>query len=110
MTATVPTFSQLRLPPDRDASIQERYEAFAAANPHVYRRLVQLARDLVARGHRKVGMKMLFEVLRWEHAMTTDDPTSDFKLNNDYTSRYARDIMDAEPDLDGVFEIRRLTA
>jgi len=92
-------------------SIDANFEAFHTANPWVYDALVTLARDMVQRdGHRTVGMKMLFEVLRWQYTRQTVDPASEFKLNNNYTSRYARHIMENEPDLDGVFETRHLVA
>lgn len=93
----------------RSGSIEEDFWAFHMANPQVYAGLVRLAREWRARrGSQRVGMKMLFEVLRWHVALTTQGDV--FKLNNNYTSYYARLIMDREPDLDGVFEIRRLHA
>lgn len=91
-------------------SIEADFEAFHAANPWVYTALVRLARDLVERGHRRIGIGMLFEVLRWQWAMSTVDEASEFKLNNSYRSRYVRRIMANCPDLDGVFETRTLTA
>ena len=33
---------------------------------------------------------------------------TEFKLNNDFTSRYARLIMQQEPDLEDFFEVRVL--
>ena len=90
-------------------SIQEAFEEFHAANPHVYDALVRLARQCRARGRRRVGIELLFAVLRWEEFMTTDDPSQDtFKLNDHYTSRYARLILQREPDLEGIFEVRTL--
>lgn len=53
---------------------------------------------------------MLFEVLRWQHAVSTDDPTSPFLLNNNWRSRYARLIAEQEPDLHHAFELRELRA
>lgn len=91
-------------------SIDDAFEAFHDANPWVYNSLVHLARELTAAGRTRIGMKMLFEVLRWQWSLRTTDPTVDFKLNNNYTSRYARLIMDHEPDLMGVFETRALTS
>ncbi len=90
---------------DNYLSIQEKFEAFHRNNPWVYQALRELTADLVQRGVRKIGMKMLFEVLRWQVARTTTD--TDFKLNNIYTSRYAR-LLDAE--FPGVFELRELKA
>lgn len=91
-------------------SIQESFEQFHAANPWVYEALRRLSMELVERGRKKIGIGMLFEVLRWQHARTTVDATSEFKLNNNLRSRYARLLMDQEPDLAGVFEIRELKA
>lgn len=88
------------------SEIADAFQTFDESNPHVYTALVQMARDLVNRGHRRIGMKMLFEVLRWQTAMYTTGST--FKLNNNYTSHYARVIMENEPDLRGVFELRAL--
>lgn len=90
------------------ASIQERFEEFHALNPWVYHRLVVLARDLKRRGRRKLGIGMLWEVLRWQAYAATVDPSSDFKLNDHYRSRYARLIADREPDLADAFETRLL--
>lgn len=91
-------------------SIEGNFLAFHAANPWVYTALVRLARDLHNSGRRKVGIGMLFEVLRWQWTRATTDQASDFKLNNNYRSRYARLIMRQEPDLDGVFDTRILHA
>lgn len=72
----------------------------------VYQKLVELARKGVSRGRTKLGIKMLYEVVRWEIFLETNDP--DFKLNNNYHSRYARLIMSSEADLVGVFDVREL--
>lgn len=80
---------------------------FHHANPNVYTRLVKMARDWKVQGHTKAGINMLFEVLRWEHGMTTRDK-SGFKLNNNYAPHYARLIMGNNEDLVGFFELRKL--
>lgn len=91
-------------------TIDEAFRLFHAANPWVYDALVRLARDMHERGRRRLGIGMLFEVLRWQWFRGTLDPSSDFKLNNNYRSRYARMIATYEPDLADIFEMRRLTA
>jgi hypothetical protein len=96
-----------KLPPF-GGTIQERFEDFRATNPHVEASLVRLARQAHRRGHRKIGIELLFAVLRWETMMKTNDPSSGFKLNDHYTSRYARLLMDKYPDLEGLFETRQL--
>jgi hypothetical protein len=87
-------------------SILERFDKFHTENPQVYRSLVQLARDMRSnRADRKIGMKMLFEVLRWNHFLNTNSD-DDFKLCNDFTAPYARLIMAREVDLAGAFNLR----
>ncbi len=101
-----------RIPPRRETThvaIQEAFDRFHRENPHVYATLVRLARKYRDRVGTTPGMKMLWEVSRWTVAMETRD-TSVFKLNNNMTSRYARLIMEQEPDLADAFETRRLRA
>lgn len=83
-----------------------KFEKFHASNPHVYAELVRLARQAVAKGRTRFGMKALWEVMRWHFWLNTTD--TDFRLNNNYSSRYARLIMQQEADLRGVFETREL--
>ena len=87
-------------------TIQQRFERFHANNPEVYVELCSLAR---MSGGRIIGMKMLFEVLRWNFYLKNDEQ-EEFKLCNDYHSRYARLIMKQEDDLTGKFRTRDLTA
>ena len=91
-------------------SIGEAFDLFHKANPWVYTALVKLARELRAQGRERVGIGMLFEVLRWHWVRGTIDVASDFVLNNSYRSRYSRLIAQQEPDLAEAFEFRRLTA
>lgn len=91
---------------DRNLSIQDRFEAFHAANPWVFEALKRLALDARSRGRTRIGIGQLTEVLRWEYGRATRG--DDFKINNDFRSRYARLLMAVVPELDGVFETREL--
>ena len=53
-------------PPTPIDTIQSKFEDFHRINPWVFDRLERLTIDLLARGQAKVGLKMLFEVLRWQ--------------------------------------------
>ncbi len=81
------------------------FEEFHSNNPHVYERLVGMTSGLLDRGRKRVGIGMLFEVLRWEHHMDTltDEP---FKLNNNYRAYYVRMIEARNPQWRGVFSKR----
>jgi len=83
----------------------EKFFAFHAENPKVYATLARLAREWIAwTGRHNLGIATLFERTRWEIAMTTSDP--DFKLNNTHRAWYARLLMQKEPDLAGLFDLR----
>jgi hypothetical protein len=92
----------------KDKSIDAAFEAFDAANPHVGENLVRLARRLKKAGRTRIGIGHLFEVLRWEYAIQTEHRESQYTLNNNYRSRYARKIIDEYPELQDMFEIREL--
>lgn len=90
-------------------SIQARFRRFHAANPHVYSGLVRLARQAKRQGVQTYGLAALYEVLRWNRFLETKGEEK-LKLSNDFRSRYARLIMDQEPDLQGFFAVRELTS
>ena len=92
-------------------TIQARFQRFHLAHPEVYDGLLGLTRQAASVGRTRIGIAMLFEVMRWHWIIAgLPDEAEVFKLNNNYKSRYARLIMRRNPDLDGMFETRTLTA
>lgn len=91
-----------------DPTIDSRFNEFHAANPHVYDALVRYAREALRAGAPRIGVKLIWERMRWD--VTVTHRFNDFKLNNDFTSRYARLIAQNEPDLAALFETRKLRA
>jgi len=89
-----------------DDSINGRFQSFHAANPKVAYMLTQMALQLQHNGVKRWGIKALYEALRYQVLIATGK--DGFRLNNDYTSRYARLIMDTEPALTGFFSTRML--
>lgn len=94
--------------PDPTLTLQERFEQFHAANPWVLTALIALAESAKAHGEKRVGIKALFERLRWSYARATVGDA--WRLNNNHTSRYARLIAEQRPDLADLFETRKLRA
>lgn len=91
-----------------DGDHAAKFKAFHDANPWVADRLIAMTRTLMLKGHKRVGIGMLFEVLRWNHLQSTvGDP---FKLNNNYRAYYVRLIEQRCPDMVGLFEKRRSAA
>ena len=85
--------------------IEIDFWAFHRSNPQVYMELRDLARRLRNAGRRRHGIAALFEVLRYNRALTTVG--DDFELNNNYRALYARLLMKNEPELAGFFELRK---
>ncbi len=84
--------------------IELTFWEFHHENPKVYEALRRIALHLLERGHDHYGIKALCEIVRYEHAIETNDPT--FRINNNYTALYARLLMRTEPRLAEFFEIR----
>lgn len=84
-------------------NIELSFQAFHNANPVVYIRLRDLARAWKRHIGDRVGIATIYEQLRWQLAM---EKTEDYKLNNNYRALYARLLMDNEPDLAGLFNLR----
>lgn len=90
----------------REATIDERCDAFIAANPKVWRYFVTLCLEVKRQGVRQWSSKAAFEQLRF--LATLQSVGEDFKLPNDYTSRFSRRAMEEVPELQGFFECRSL--
>jgi len=91
----------------RTGSLNERFKAWCEANPQLVARFDQLALDEVRRGHKRVGAKMLLEVIRFYYRR--DHAVGDtWSVNNSYSSRLARRAAERYPELRDAFETRAL--
>ncbi len=92
-------------------NIQERFEEWLETDDgrfvHAYVRTQALM--LWRRGWMHYGIAALWEAARFSRDVQVG-PNGGFKLNNNFRSRLARRLMAEVPELDGFFEIRRLTA
>lgn len=87
-------------------SIDERFDAFHAAHPWVFELLEELTAQWVEAGGGRISVKALFEQLRW--SPPGGEPGPALRLNNVFTSRYARLLCLEHPEWAGAFELRRL--
>lgn len=87
-------------------SIQQHFEIFDRDNPMIYELLVAGACDAVGEGHKAFGIGYIWERIRWK--LPIDTYGEDFKLNNNFRSRYVRKIEQNEPGLKGFFRTRSL--
>lgn len=87
--------------------LDSRFEEFHSANPQVADQLETLASQWLS-VHERVGMKMLWEVLRWQIGLRSATGVKPFRLNNSLTSRYARLLIGRRPSWDGRILTREL--
>lgn len=91
-------------------TLQERYEAWRLTENGkvVVEAVTEAALRLHARGFRHYGIAALFEAARYTYALRVGPDSEGFKLNNNWRSRLARDLMHDLPELAGMFELREL--
>lgn len=99
----MPSDLQSRFEFERASSV--RFAEYHAANPEIYQALRTFALEAKRAGRERIGIKMLFEVVRWHTSVTAKDDT--FKLNNNHHAAYARLLMSQESELRGFFELRK---
>jgi hypothetical protein len=95
---------------DGKKTIQQQFEEFHAANPMVFELLERFTQQAVDRGRRRIGIRMLWERVRWEVMLGTEDMNSDYKINDHYHSRYVRLLISTHPEWETLFELRKLRA
>jgi hypothetical protein len=96
-------------PADAERKALAAFLKFHAEHPDIYRLLADNARAYRRQtGHEKVGIALLWERLRW--VLTVDVQGGDPKLCNTHRAYYARLLMAREPDLRGVFDVRKADA
>jgi hypothetical protein len=78
-----------------EMTLADRFAAFHEQNPHVADALEALAAQWLAR-HSRVGMKALWERLRWEAGIRTDGQP--YALNNNWPAFYARLLVQRHPE------------
>lgn len=88
--------------------IWDEWWQFHLDHPDVYGELIVRARRLLDRGCKRIGIGMLWEVLRYETLVGATSTEAPVRLNNDFRSRYARLLIDREPELADVIETRAL--
>lgn len=100
-------------------TIQEQFDLFRAANPHVHAMYLHFTKELLKAGHKRISPRFVMERIRWEMMMPTVATKGSgwhvagakpFKINNNFSSRYARLLITQYPKLALVFEVRELRA
>jgi hypothetical protein len=75
-------------------------------NPMVWEQFKATTFEAIKRGFKTYGSKGIFEIMRWTQKGNIKE--DGFKLNNNYTSDYARKFMLEYPQHKGFFKVRQL--
>lgn len=85
-------------------TIEARFETFCIEHPVVLTEMLRLARARLDRGETYISSKALWEECRVSLRVAKNDG---YKLNNDFTACMARRLIELEPRLSSVIELRR---
>ena len=88
-------------------TLAERYEAWRAVNGHVVDAFEHYAAVWLSR-HERVGAKQIAEQLRW--ASGVSESGTAWKLDNNMTSRVARELLERHPEWAGRITVRALSS
>lgn len=95
-------------------SVEDKFNAFDAANPHVYSLYKRFAYELLNAGLPKLSSKLIIERIRWERAISTTGAgwnvhgKKAFLIDNRFTCWYARKFIKQFPRLASRFELREI--
>ena len=93
-------------------TVEEKFEAFHAANPHVYSMFKRFALELLKAGATRISSKLIIERIRWETSIATSGAgwntlaKKKFLIDNRFTAWYARRFIHDFPKGEKIFEIR----
>lgn len=95
-------------------TVQEKFNAFHAANPHVYTMFKRFAYEAFKAGARKISSKLIIERIRWETTVSTTGAgwhvvgKKKFLIDNRFTCWYARLFINDFPRLASRLELREI--
>ena len=87
-------------------SIQERFELWLSANPHILPLFIEYALEAKRRGFEHYGIQSIAERVRWHLDIETEDTYESWKVNNTYLAPLSRRIEGEEPRLTDFFTKR----
>ena len=99
--------TQLTFPVKAQSQLEEKFLEFHAKHPEVYAALSKFAHQWRDRKgpDARLGVKMVLERVRWELGLGAKDESP--RINNNHSAFYARLLMTQEPELEGMFMLKK---
>ncbi len=88
-------------------TIEEAFTKFHHDNPVVYDYFKRYVQQVLAAGKKVSSSKMIINRIRWEIYIELNS-VEDFKINDAFTSRYARLYINEHPQHAEIFNLREL--
>lgn len=85
----------------------KRFQAFHKKNQWIWESFKQRAFLAGKRGKKRIAAKMIIENIRWNEEVEKKKGRK-FRINNNYTSMYARSFMYIYPKYSDLFELREV--
>lgn len=89
-------------------SIETAFAEFHAKNPIVYDLFKEQVFRAIRKNRSKISSKQIIGYLRWEVSFQVDNQKDEFKINDAFTSRYARIFVMEHPQYEDIFNFREL--
>lgn len=87
--------------------LEEAYRVWLAKNPKVFGLFERFALQMLEK-HRRFGIGMVAERVRWEVRMVWEVDADGFKINDHHTAYIARDLIAKYPGLADLIETRKI--
>jgi len=81
------------------------FSEYDQQNPKIWEYFKKYSFEAKKKGLTHYGAKSIFEIIRWHSNLYGNDG---FKLNNNYTSMYARKMIKEHPEFKGFFKLRKI--
>jgi len=87
-------------------ALEEKFETYDEANPHIYDLFYRFAKETLDRGYSHYSANAIFERIRWYVDIETEG--DQLKVNNNYRPYYARKLMESHQEFSSFFRVREL--
>jgi gentisate 1,2-dioxygenase len=94
-----------------DGTWQALFEKFDQDNPHIWEEFKRLAQEYIGANNFKLSSKDIISVIRWHTDLKTASDKKQagkFRINDVFTSRYARKFIEQFPQHKDRFETRSI--
>lgn len=88
-------------------NLDQKFFAYHEKNPHILPLFLKFAKQAKSVGFSHYSIRAIVNRVRWHINIETKD-VDGFKMNNNYSSRYARLLVKENPEFEGFFRNRQL--